>query len=142
AARLTSKCCNRFKKSLEVCALAPLRPLWARKRTCCRLVMLLSFTKRFLDLHLDFGIPLDERRPGTFATFARQFLRRVMPSVSVHLPFARIIRASTFAVMRCTRESSLLKSRRGGFISPGGVESTMFHQQVPASKTMLPFGNS
>jgi hypothetical protein len=53
-----------------------------------------------------------------------------------------IIRLSKLAVMRCTRGSSLLKSRRGGFISPGGVERTMFHQQVPASKTMLPFGNS
>lgn len=41
-----------------------------------------------------------------------------------------------------TRGSSRVKSRPGGFVNPGGEDSTMFHQQVPALKTTFPFGPS
>src|SRR5262245_30017920 len=89
-------------------------------------------------------IIVGERTPH-LQVVARHLAIKINRCASVEIScynLPEIIRLRTLAVMRCTRGSSLLKSRRGGFISPGGVESTMFHQQVPASKTMLPFGNS
>lgn len=51
-----------------------------------------------------------------------------------------IILLSTFLVIRWMRASGSLKYRRGGLMNPGGVDSTMFHQQVAALKTRLLFG--
>ena len=60
---------------------------------------------------------------------------RILGSCQNFLPS---MRSSTFFVIRWMRTSLRVKSRRGGFWKPGGVDSTTFHQQVPALKTRLP----
>jgi hypothetical protein len=77
------------------------------------------------------------RVPETATAQVQSAVSTLPPDHSTVL--AEIILSRTFRVIRWMRGSVCRKYLLGGFMKPGGVDSTIFHQHVPALKTKLPF---